>query len=178
MDLQICKTEFWPGFDDWLIFTLGVLVTIGWALFIYSLRPKLEIGLPSFSREREVDILNVPIKNIGRKRKATRLKLEIAVVDDNFTYHLASDSDDFAFLNGNQTKKFKVYKVNDFLSSVYQMNMHDALAILNDDNTMLRIRIHATDSFSGLGETFEKCFEACNSDYIKGGFKIKIEKKL
>jgi hypothetical protein len=169
-----CQITCWPGFDDWLIFGFGVLVSIGWALYIYlCLRPKLEIGVPELSKIDGNSII-VPIANKKKYRKATRLKLDVSVIDKNkHTYHLSVIEDDFAFLAELECRDFKAFKLNEYLSVNLEMDFSKVLSNLNNEGVTLRIRLHATDSFSGLGQTFEQHFEACNSDYINCGFKIK-----
>lgn len=144
-------------------------MSIIWALYLYSFRPKLEIGTPLSSLDNHSII--VPIKNIHKKRKATRIKVEISIIEGDKTYHLINDSDDFAFLPTNQIRQFKAYKLGNYLSEILNLSFDDTVNLLNMSNVKLRVRIHATDSFSGLGETLEKHFEACNKDYKKCGFK-------
>jgi hypothetical protein len=72
----------WPSFGDWLILTLAVFVTLGWVLYIYFyLRPELEIGVPELSKVDWESIL-IPLTNKKKSRKATRIKLEVVVVDE------------------------------------------------------------------------------------------------
>jgi hypothetical protein len=160
-----------PNCSEWIIFFLGILVTICWALIIYSFRPKLKIGLPKFSDIDNRSIV-IPITNQKKYRKATRLKIEVAVVKASNTYHLITDNDDFAFLNSNDNRSFKAYDLNSYLISVLGLNYENVFAYLNEQNTELRIRIHATDSFSGLGKTFEEKFEAIDNDYKNKGFRL------
>lgn len=164
--------------SDWIIFGLGVIVSIGWALYIYfCLRPKLEIGFPELSKIDGKSLI-IQISNKKKYRKATRLKIEVCVIDKNkHTYHLSVVEDDFAFLAELECKEFKAFKLNEYLSSNLGMNFSEVLSNLNNKCVALRIRVHSTDSFSGLGQTFEKHFEACNSDYINCGFKLKNNKK-
>jgi hypothetical protein len=164
----------WPSFGDWLILTFAVFVTLGWVLYIYFyLRPELEIGVPELSKVDWESIL-IPLTNKKKSRKATRIKLEVVVVDEIAdTYHLSTVKDDIAFLAPTEFREFRAYKLNDYLLDYLKVDFKTVLGLLNKPMCFLRIRVHATDSFSGLGETFEKCFEASNSDYIKCGFKIK-----
>jgi hypothetical protein len=148
-----------PDFCDWLIFMLSVLVTFGWALYIYSLRPKLDIGLPKRSEVDGKSIL-IALTNKKKFRKATRIKLEVAIIDaNNDTYHLSVIEDDFAFLAELECRNFKAFKINEYLSSHLGMSFDKVIALLNEPNNLLRIRVHAADSFSGLGKCFEASFD-------------------
>ena len=50
------------------------------------------------------------------------------------------------------------------------LKFDETLNFLDKPNAKLRVRVHATDSFSGLGETFEECFVAKKSDWKRNGF--------
>ena len=165
------KNDCWPDCSEWIIFVLGVIVTIGWALYIYfRFRPKLEICIPTFSEIDKKSII-IPISNKKKFRKATRLKVEAAVIEENEdTNHLVLVEDDFAFLGPNEKREFKAYKLNEYLSDYLNEKFNEVLDSLNKPKYYLRIRVHATDSFSGLGETFEEQFVSIEGDYKKNGF--------
>jgi len=171
MFLLCCKPDCWPDCSDWVIFVLGVTVTIGWALYIYfRYRPKLEICIPTLSEIDEKSII-IPISNKKKFRKATRLKVEVAVIEENGdTNHLVLVEDDFAFLGPYEKREFKAYKLNEYLSDYLNEEFNEVLDLLNKPMHYLRIRVHATDSFSGLGETFEQVFVSIDGDYKKNGF--------
>jgi hypothetical protein len=174
-----CKNECWPDCSDWIMLCLGAIVSIGWALYIYIfLRPKLEIGLPTLSKVDNRSIL-VPITNKKKSRKATRIKIELTVIDTYLdTYHLVVLEDDFAFLAPKECREFKAYKLNEYLESYSEIQLFDnvenkydaVLDLMNMPKSKLRVRIHATDSFSGLGETFEEEFISIDRDFKKNGF--------
>jgi len=172
MFLLCCNTDCWPGCDDWLIFGLGVIVSIGWALFILLLRPKIEINEPKIKENKGKDgrirkSIQIPIRNISKISKATRIVIEVAIICNKKTYHLKTDFQDFAFIpkkkSGNDNVRvFNAYQASTFLKEFYELEFSDLLLLLNDANSMLRIRIHCTQSFSNLGETKESCFEYNN----------------
>ncbi|MBU3659845.1 MAG: hypothetical protein FGM14_08255 [Flavobacteriales bacterium] len=164
-----CKPSCLPECNEWIMFGLGVIASIIWALYVYSFRPKLKIGIPELSIIDNKSII-IPITNNHKKRKATRLKVEVAIIENSITYHLLNDSDDFAFLPVNQTRKFKAYKLGDYLTEMLNLKFDETLNFLDKPNAKLRVRVHATDSFSGLGETFEECFVAKKSDWKRNGF--------
>jgi hypothetical protein len=145
MCLLICETECWPSYGDWQIFAQGVLVTISWALYIYFyFRPRLEIGMPELSKVDEKSII-IPLTNKKKSRKATRIKVEVAIIDENDdSYHLSVIEDDFAFLAPNERRDFKAYRLNEYLTHSLQRQFGEVLSLLNEPKYFLRIRIHAT----------------------------------
>ncbi|MEY4522043.1 MAG: hypothetical protein RIT10_1228 [Bacteroidota bacterium] len=164
MYLLSCKPACWPDCDDWILFVLGIIVSIGWALFIYTLRPKVRIGIPQISKVKDKSIIVIPVENLKKHSKATRILIEICVIKEGYTYHLISDSNDFAYIPKMDDKEdnirmFKVYKLNGFLTEVYpEIAYETIMEYLQNKESKLRVRIHATHSFSGLGKTFEKIF--------------------
>ena len=170
--LLCCNSSCMPECSDWIIFGLGVLVTVGWAIYLYSLRPKIIIANPSISEQNKNKCINVPILNDSTIFRASRILIEIAIVQKEYTYHLKSDIQDFAFLprkrkNEDPKRVFKAYKPNDFLTTVFDFDMDKLLVILNQPDSTLRIRVHATHSFSGLGKAFEQNFKYINSTFKK-----------
>ena len=155
---------------DWLILLIGFVLSIGWALFIYTLRPKLKIGQPEISKLDNKSIV-IPVENLKCISKASKISIEVAVVKGEYTYHFKTDINDFAFIHAKKSgqdniRKFKAYDVNDYLQNVLQYNYDKLIKILNEPEAKLRVRIHATHSFSGLGRTFERCFEITNNTFI------------
>jgi hypothetical protein len=174
--LSCCEPKCIPDCSDWIIFILGIVVTVIWALILYSFRPELKIDKPSASKlvEKSNNSIIIPITNIKKRRKSTRLKVEVAVINlNNNTYHLNLAEDDFAFLAPEECREFKAFKLNEYLSQNLDLNFNEVVEMLNKPNYHLRVRVYATDSFSGLGETFEKCFISKNENWQNDGFIIK-----
>jgi len=148
---------------DWLILLISFGFSVFWALLIYCLRPKIKIGLPEISEIDKKSIL-VPIENLSSISKVTRLLIEVAVIDnDGFTYHLKTDIQEFAFLqckkkDGDSIRNFKAYSSSDYLSDTLKCNYEKVFNLLKDPKAKIRVRIHASHSFSGLGKSFEKQF--------------------
>jgi hypothetical protein len=151
-----------PSCSDWIIFGLGVLVTVGWALLIYCcLRPDLLIEKPSYSIDE--NCVRIPISNISKYRKATRLVVEVAIVYDGNTKHFTTDFNDYAFLP-------EACSIDDSIR-IFKANTNEYnLDTLNTPNSYLRVRVHATDSFSGLGKTFQVKYTSVNGDFKKYAF--------
>lgn len=161
---------------DWIILLIGFGLSISWALFIYSLRPKLIIRNPKISSidQRSIDI---PVENIKVISMATKIDIEVAVIvfneNGDFTYHFKTDLLDFAFIpsknirenNATNIRKFKAYDCNDYLRDVLNLNYDHLMGLLIIPNNRLRVRIHATHSFSGLGRTFESYFKLSDTEH-------------
>ena len=173
MNLNLCINEFcYPDCTDWIMFGLGVAVSIGWLFVLYRFfTSKLEIGIPVIEKINNRSTIKVPIKNQSNRFEATRILVEIAVVDENnFTYHFKTDSTDFAFIpskrrNKDNVRVFKTIGVSDFLTEYYQYNLNDIMNRLEENNSLLRVRIHSTNSISGLGKTEESEFEFSNHQF-------------
>lgn len=158
-----------PDSSDWITFSLGLLITILITLYVYFLRPHLEIGVPEISSVDNQSIV-VPIKNLGKKRKVVRIKTEIAVVLNDFSYTFKVLEDDFAFLHPLDIRMFKAYDVNDYLLTLPNNNINNYTAVFNilsQEEAFLRVKVHASDSFSGMGECFENTFKYQRNSFVK-----------
>jgi len=159
-----CEFLCFPDCADWIILALGFLLSVAWAFFIYSLNPKLKIGIPQKINENNREIISIPIENLSKKSKISNLSIEVAVIDGDYTYHFEFDKSNFAFIppkkctGTEHLRNFKAYQINEYLQSVWQLSFEEVIGYLNNENSLLRVRIHATYSFSGLGKTFEKKF--------------------
>ncbi len=159
-----------PDLPNWVNPIWGLLLSISWALYLRSLKPHLEINNPEF--DSKLKIIEIPIKNKSKFYVATKISIEVAVIEGDKTYHLETDFKDFAFLPPlikNDTtisniRKFKAYKISNFLETKYDMNFENVIEILKNKDVRLRVRLHSTHSFSGLGKTFEKTF---SNEFLK-----------
>lgn len=162
------------------MFGLGVIVSIGWALFILWLRPKIEINEPRIIEYKGNDgktrmSIQIPIKNKSRISKATRILIEVALIYENKTYHFKTDFQDFAFIPENSksndtVRVFNAFDSVDFLKNFYEIEFHELIGKLENKDSILRVRTHATHSFSGLGKTNEVYFS-----YVKNDLFTKIK---
>lgn len=142
--------------DDWIMVGIGFLTTVFWAIIIYSLKPNLKIHEPKVERINNRPVIFVPVENCSPYFKATRIHLEVAMIEEKFTYHLKTDVNDFVFIprkkDGDNIRTFKAYKLNEFLTECYpNIQLEDLI----NSNLKIRIRIHATHPFSGLGKCYE-----------------------
>ncbi len=160
-----CIISCYPSCSDWIIFGLGVIVTIFWALFIYFLRPKVAINTPKVFQENNRNIISVPIENLRTLSRASRISIEIAVVNGDTTFHFVTDVNDFAFIpkkkkGQDNVREFKAYEVNGYLINVLHKKYVDVYNILIEPSAELRVRVHTTHSFSGLGKAIEARFKS------------------
>lgn len=157
-----CEILCFPDCSSWLMLLLGFLLSVAWALLIYSLRPKLKIGCPEISKIDKKSIA-VPVINKRSCSEASKISIEIAVINDNKTYTFITDISEFAFIPRNKygfdnERIFKAFDVCDYLTSI-DYNFERAKNLLSEKDSLLRVRIHATHSFSGLGKVFENKFK-------------------
>jgi hypothetical protein len=80
---------------------LGFLLSVAWALFIYTLRPKLTIGCPEISKIDKKSIA-VPVINERHCSEASKISIEITVMEDGNTYSFVTDINEFAFIPRNK----------------------------------------------------------------------------
>jgi hypothetical protein len=156
---------------DWILLIIGFGFSVFWALLIFSLRPKIKIGIPILSFGNRT-IIQVPINNCSKTRRATKIKVEVAIVEKQFTYHLLGDIDDFAFLpsikSGDDPERiFKFFNLNNYLSEVEGEDFDNIINKLNENQNYLRVRIHSSDSFSGLGKVVQEKFALKNNQLVK-----------
>lgn len=167
-------SEVIPCWDIISLFLGALLSAIATIVLIKLFRPKICIETP--------EIVGNYIKiNVVNKRKcstAINLKIEAAVVIDNYTYHLDFDRFDFLMLEknsnlGNETpneRYFIAYQVNDFALQLLNNNNFTIRDLLNNiegnENSYLRVRVHANHGFTGFGKTFKKSFILNNSIFF------------
>jgi len=149
--------EWFLAYDDWIMVGIGFLTTAFWAFIVYSLKPNLKIHKPSVEVINSRPVIFVPVENCSPYFKATRIHLEVAFINSEFTYHLKTDVNDFAYIprkkEGDNIRKFKAYQLNEFLTECYP---DIQFADLIKSKLEIRVRIHATHPFSGLGKCYEK----------------------
>jgi hypothetical protein len=145
------------GCNDWIMVGIGFLTTVFWAFIVYSLKPNLKIHKPSVEVINSRPVILVPVENCSPYFKATRIHLEVAFIEGGFTYHLKTDVSDFAFIprkkDGDNIRTFKAYQLNEFLTECHpDIQFTDLIK----SKLEIRVRIHATHPFSGLGKCYEK----------------------
>jgi hypothetical protein len=145
------------GCNDWIMVGIGFLTTTFWAIIVYSLKPNIKIHQPKVETINRRPIILVPVENCSPYFKATRIHLEVAIIEGGFTYHLKTDVNDFAYIprkkEGDNIRTFKAYQLNEFLTECHpEVQLSDLI----NSNHKIRIRIHATHPFSGLGKCYEE----------------------
>lgn len=144
-----CKTDCWPGCDDWIIFGLGLIVTLIITVLIYFLKPNVIIDNICFDSERRV--IKATLINLGRFN-AVNLKVEICAINRTTrqTRYLRLENVDFIILpsrnSEDNTRVFSTIEIDN-------QNLRDGLT--NNDYS-IRVRAHSSHSFTGLGKAIEK----------------------
>lgn len=155
---------------DWIILLIGFVLTLLWAVFIFKLKPQLIVKPPVIEKHPKL-YLKIPVENIGFFSNANDIKIEAAVVENDFTYHFELDFKDFVMIPkksfGDPEKIFKAIKPNEITQELYGLTLNTLIEkAVKPDNT-LRIRIHANHSWTGLGKSFEFKFRYINGNFIK-----------
>jgi len=151
--------------------TIGFILTILWAVFIFSLKPKLIIKEPTIERGL-IDFLKIPISNISRYCRANNITIEAAVIvnvpqNQVYSYHFEMDFKDSVFIETKDTRSFKAIKPNGLTAELYHVNMASLIEMAQNPANYLRVRIHACHSWTGLGKSQEERFCFRNGKFIK-----------
>jgi hypothetical protein len=154
---------------------LSIIVTL---LTIFFFRPKICIKNPIISDSQKS--IKFPIRNIDCLFSVTNLRVEAAVVKDNYTYHFKFEREDFIMLNkftkcnidntSPYERNYLTSNVSDELIANYPDENYDVkklIDLLNQSNAYLRVRVHCYHEFTGFGKAFETNFRYNNGTFIK-----------
>ena len=155
-----------PNCDEWIILFLG---TIFWSAVLYLIRPTLKIVKIIKINENDKEGLKITVKNNGLFFNVTNLMVEACIVVDRQTCHLELDKYNFIMLPPKKgcsdfhERDFKTIGLensgcedgqgHDITNENYVSNLQEY------DDYIIRIRVHANHSLSGLGKAFEKKFK-------------------
>lgn len=155
---------------DWIIILIGFGLSVGWAIFIFCLRPKISINLPEISNKTRLNIV-IPVENKSLFFSANKITIEASAIDGNFTYHFDIDFKDFVLIptrcKGDSVRKFKSYNLNSNTAEIYGETFEQIIEKLKTQNIILRIRVHACHELTGLGKSYESRFEYKNNSFNK-----------
>jgi hypothetical protein len=133
---------------------------IGFSIVFWLFRPRLKITNARINTTNVwVDVVNKGLWS------AVNLQIEMCVLIENYTYHYKVDRDSFLILPPNvcgldNVRTFKTCFIeNDCFEDPANQNFNW------EKNYVLRVRVHAAHSVSGLGRAFEQQFK-----YINGNF--------
>jgi hypothetical protein len=163
---------------DLISLLLGVFLSEITTIYIIKFfRPKICLGIPIIKDFKSPKpYLIIPVKNIDKKNKAVNIKIEAAAVLRGFTYHLKFDRYEFLILNElsnleNDTqneRKFHAFDIEDYTQRIAQncQNLDDFIMLLENENSYLRVRVHANHEFTGFGKAFEARFKLKNGKFV------------
>jgi hypothetical protein len=109
-------------------------------------------------------VIKVPIQNLRKRKAAINLRTEICVVQGKYTYHFDLDRQDFIILpkrwsnNDSSERTYIAYKLTDFTSRRTGKNFEDIIELLKNNNSYIRVRVHAGHEFTGFGKAFNAKF--------------------
>ena len=154
--------------NEWIILYIGLFFTAIWPIVLYFLKPRLEIQSVEII-DMNGECLAINIVNRG-SRAAVNLQIEVCVLEDNnYTYHLEIDKDDFIILpawkptGSSHERKFKSYDIASFTKRYFNGTFSALLQTIRENpEILIRIRVHANHSYSGFGKAFEKKFKYLN----------------
>ena len=157
--------------------TLSFFVTI---LLIQIFRPRLHICTPEITEidwypdENTINpilkkVIKVPVQNLCKRKAAINLRTEICIVQGKYTYHFDLDRQDFIILpkrwsnNDSYERTYIAYKLTEFTSRRTGKNFEDIIDLLKNNNSYIRVRVHAGHEFTGFGRAFSAKFCLKNS---------------
>jgi hypothetical protein len=157
---------------------LSAMVTL---IIIQYFKPKIHICTPEideidwYDDENTVTplkrkVIKVCVKNLQKRKAAINLRTEICIVHGNFTYHFDLDRQDFIMLpkrwsnNDSSERTYIGYKTTEFTGRRTGLtNAEQLIDLLNENNAVIRVRIHASHEFTGFGRAFSAKFCLKNS---------------
>jgi hypothetical protein len=161
-----CTDYCFPKCNEWIILFLG---TFFWSAILYLIRPNLKIEKIVIINENGKDRLKIKVKNNNLFFNVTNLMVESCIVVGNKTCHLKLDKYDFIMLPPKKEdtdfheRDFKTIGLEnpgyaDGIGNIIT-NENYVPNLINYENYIIRIRVHANHSLSGLGKAFEKKFK-------------------
>lgn len=149
-----------------LLTVVGCILSIVGTLCLFLfLRPKLKISEACYGDNR----IKIKVVNKRQFSKAVRMAIEVAVVNGNNTYHFNVDRADFISIPSRRDNRRigrsneRVFQAIGIHNSLPQLSnvrtMNDLLNILHEDESILRVRVHAYHSLSGFGRYFQEEFK-------------------
>jgi len=154
-----------------LIFAIvgAFLSAIATIVLIKIFKPNISIFEPSFENINNYSYLKIPVENNSNKYSANNLQIEAAVILNDQSYHFKLDRDDFIILSKNKSKSnetpyLRIFQAYDVSKSTKQMfsnfkTFESLVDLLKENNSYLRVRVHANHEFTGFGKAFEARFE-------------------
>lgn len=163
--------ECFTAMDLIFLFIGAVLSALSTLYIITRYKPKIII------ETIESDLKKFLIKNDHKTSYAANLKIEVAVVLGKYTYHFVLDRTEFIMLsplNNSENKPYeRVFQLLDIEENTKKIahdcqSLEDALKLLENKGSYLRVRVYAQHEFSGFGKVFESRFIYDeNSKYYK-----------
>ena len=124
---------------------------------------------------KQKQVIKVPIQNLCKRKAAINLRTEICVVLGKFTYHFNLDRQDFIILpkrwstNDSSERTYIAYELTEFTSRRTEKTFEDVINLLKNNNSFIRVRVHAGHEFKGFGRAFNAKFCLNNGSKFERG---------
>lgn len=157
---------------EWFV---GLITTFG---LIYFLRAKILVNeINIIRKDNELIRFKIPVINNSRFFATTNVIVEATLTKGNLTYHFRLDRHEFILIpkkcchnncNSNQ-RTFQIIDFDDTMRLLTGRNdaFHIILNEIMEEDTKLRVRIHANHEFTNFGKAFEFNFIYKNKKFIK-----------
>lgn len=154
------------NFLEWIV---GIISTF---LLIYFFRASIKIGNISIVNQK----IKIPIINDSSYFMATNIEVEVALINNNETFHFRLDRSEFILIprkckrcnNEQNVRTFQTIDFDEVTNGLMEFENH-YLHIINNipENIILRVRVHANHEFTNFGKAFEFNYKYNNGHFIK-----------
>ena len=115
--------------------------------------------------------INIKVINLGGT-DAVNIRIEACCLQNsNKTYHFEIDREDFLILpkrNKDVNICSRIFKINDISNRTKKYTDYPTvLNMLEKNNFIFRVRVHAYHSLSGFGKAFEQHFKWAENKFIE-----------
>jgi len=163
---------------DLIIAIVGAFLSaIATIVLIKIFKPKISILNPSFGEASNCRYLRIPVENNSSKYSANNVQIEVAVILNDKSYHFDLDRDDFIILSKkrsltNETPYLRVFQAHDVNENTKKMfpefkSFESLINLFKDNNSYLRVRVHANHEFTGFGKAFQAKFRLNEKSFTR-----------
>jgi len=124
-----------------------------------------------YDREKKPRVIQVEVANLAKRYSVHNLQIEGAIIDaDDYTYHFSVDRKEFLMLGRACAEKSssRTFALVGPAESAkpHAKDMKAMLELLDDKNSLLRIRVRGEHEVTGFGKVIEQIFKKSSDDFV------------